>query len=64
LYIDNVIPSELKNNTSGAGTDYPSGAPNNITNVEGICDYLMTDGILDTGLQDTILVIMKRKVKH
>jgi hypothetical protein len=36
----------------------------NITNVEGICDYLMTDGILDTGLQDTILVIMKRKVKH
>ena len=27
----------------------------NITNVEGICDYLMTDGILDTGLQDTIL---------
>ena len=27
LYIDNVIPSELKNNTSGAGTDYPSGAP-------------------------------------
>jgi hypothetical protein len=36
----------------------------NITNVEGICDYLMTDRILDTGLQDTILVIMERKVKH
>ena len=27
----------------------------NITNVEGICDHLMTDGILDNGLQDTIL---------
>ena len=36
----------------------------NITNVEGICDHLMTDGILDNGLQDTILVIMERKVKH
>ena len=36
----------------------------NITSVEGICDYLMTDRILDTGLQDTILVIMERKVKH
>ena len=27
----------------------------NITSVEGICDYLMTDGILDPGLKDTIL---------
>ena len=27
----------------------------NITSVEGICDSLMQDGILDTGLKDTIL---------
>ena len=36
----------------------------NMTNVESICDSLMTNGILDHGLQETILVIMERKVKH
>jgi len=36
----------------------------NIANVEGICDELIPDGILDAGSADTILVIMERKVKH
>ena len=36
----------------------------NITSVEGICDELRKNEILDAGLADTILVIMERKVKH